>query len=159
MELNAAKSTSYIEKCFKQKLSEIKFPTKNSLDAYLYLTQEWNQGLPNTCHFLNNALKWESRLTLWLNVGKSTDCVEKCFKQKLYQINFLQKAHWVHMSISRSSGAKRLQRFAFYYCYCLQGIFTLRRAKPLYIFASVLAIDRYALLAVSCCIVEGCWPV
>ncbi len=38
--LNAAKYTDYIEKCFKQKLQRIKFPTKNSVGAYLYLTQE-----------------------------------------------------------------------------------------------------------------------
>ncbi len=37
LELNAAKHTNYIEKCFIQKLQRIKFPTENSLDAYLYL--------------------------------------------------------------------------------------------------------------------------
>ncbi len=35
--LNAAKSIDYAEKGFKQKLSEIKFPTKYSVDAYFYL--------------------------------------------------------------------------------------------------------------------------
>ncbi len=38
--LNTAKNIDYIEKCFKQKLNKIKFPAKNSLDAYLYLSQE-----------------------------------------------------------------------------------------------------------------------
>ncbi len=38
---NAAKSTDYIEKCFKQKLRRTKFPAINSVDAYLYLPQEW----------------------------------------------------------------------------------------------------------------------
>ncbi len=33
LELNAAKSTNYIEQCFKQKLRRIKFPTKNSGEA------------------------------------------------------------------------------------------------------------------------------
>ncbi len=40
--LISAKNSDYIEKYFKQKLSKIKFPTKNSLDAYHYLTQKWN---------------------------------------------------------------------------------------------------------------------
>ncbi len=31
LRLNAAKSIDYIEKCFKQKLSKIKFSTKNSV--------------------------------------------------------------------------------------------------------------------------------
>ncbi len=34
--LNVGKNTDYIEKWFIQKLGKIKFPTKNSMDAYLY---------------------------------------------------------------------------------------------------------------------------
>ncbi len=34
---NTAKDIDYIEKQFKQKLRNIKFPTKNSVEAYLYL--------------------------------------------------------------------------------------------------------------------------
>ncbi len=34
---NTAKSSNYIEKCFKQKLSKIKFFMQNSLDANSYL--------------------------------------------------------------------------------------------------------------------------
>ncbi len=33
------KNINYIEKCFKRKLRIIKFPTKNSVDVCLYLTQ------------------------------------------------------------------------------------------------------------------------
>ncbi len=40
--LNAAKSTDYNKTYFKQKLFGIKFPTKNSLDAYPCLLQEWS---------------------------------------------------------------------------------------------------------------------
>ncbi len=36
--LNAAKNIDYVEKCFKQKLQRIKFSTKNSVEAYFYLT-------------------------------------------------------------------------------------------------------------------------
>ncbi len=51
LRLNAAKSTDYIEKCFKQKLSKIKFSTKYSEDSYLSLPQEWRWGAPNVYHF------------------------------------------------------------------------------------------------------------
>ncbi len=44
--LNAAKNTDYMEKCLKQKLHRIKFPTKNSVEAYLYLHQEWSYWAP-----------------------------------------------------------------------------------------------------------------
>ncbi len=39
---NTAKSSNYIEKCFTQKLSKIKFSPKNSIDANLYLPHEWS---------------------------------------------------------------------------------------------------------------------
>ncbi len=40
--LNAAKNIDYTEKCFKQKLSTIKFAANNSVYTYLYLSQEWS---------------------------------------------------------------------------------------------------------------------
>ncbi len=39
---DSAKNIDYIEKSFKQKSFRIKFPTKNSLDIYLYLPEEWS---------------------------------------------------------------------------------------------------------------------
>ncbi len=42
LRLNAAKNTDYIEKCFKQKLFRIKFPTKKSVDTYVYPLTEWS---------------------------------------------------------------------------------------------------------------------
>ncbi len=42
LERNATKNTSDINKCFKQKVFRIKFPTKNKVNAYLYLPQECN---------------------------------------------------------------------------------------------------------------------
>ncbi len=38
--LKTVKTMDYIEKCFKQKLQQIKFPIKNLKDAYLYLFQK-----------------------------------------------------------------------------------------------------------------------
>ncbi len=37
LRLNTAKSTDYIEKCFRQKWSKIKFSKKKKKDAHLYL--------------------------------------------------------------------------------------------------------------------------
>ncbi len=42
LESSTAKNIDYIEKCSKQKLHSIKFATKNSKDAYLYLPLEWS---------------------------------------------------------------------------------------------------------------------
>ncbi len=47
--LNPVKNTVYIEKCFKQKLRDIKFPQKKSGDAYLYSPQEWRWGSKDLC--------------------------------------------------------------------------------------------------------------
>ncbi len=43
--LDAAKITNYIKKRFNQKLVNIKFFTKKSVDAHVYLPQEWSWGL------------------------------------------------------------------------------------------------------------------
>ncbi len=40
------KKTDYIKKCFKQNSFRIKFSTKNSQVAYVYLSLEWNSGWP-----------------------------------------------------------------------------------------------------------------
>ncbi len=40
--MDAAENTNYIKKFFKLKLFKIKFSIKNSLNACLYLTQEWS---------------------------------------------------------------------------------------------------------------------
>ncbi len=43
--LNAAKNTHYIKKCFKYILFKIKFTTKRSVGAHVYLPLEWSKGL------------------------------------------------------------------------------------------------------------------
>ncbi len=60
------------------------------------------------------VLEWESWLTLGLNSAKSTDCIEKCTKQKLGKIKFSQKTWWAHVLISPKSGARGQQRFAIF---------------------------------------------
>ncbi len=49
--LNVGKNTDYIKKSFKQKLFKIKFSIKNSVDAYLYLSQECSWRPPKIQHF------------------------------------------------------------------------------------------------------------
>ncbi len=61
------------------------------MGAYLYLPQMQSYGATNTGHFLNNALEWESRFTLGRNAAKSTACIQKCLKQKLYKPKFPRK--------------------------------------------------------------------
>ncbi len=82
--LNAAKIIDYIEKCFKRKLHIIRFPAKNSLEADLYLPQEWSYGTPN----ISFVPELKSRFFLQLKGSKIIDCIEKCFEQKLYKIKF-----------------------------------------------------------------------
>ncbi len=79
---NAAKIIDYVEKCFKRKLRKIKFPAKNSAEADLYLLQEWSYWAPNICHILE-IKHW---FFLRLKASNITNCIEKCFKQKLYKI-------------------------------------------------------------------------
>ncbi len=46
-----ATDTDYIKKCFQQKFFGIKFPRKNSVDAYLYLPQKWSYAAPKIATF------------------------------------------------------------------------------------------------------------
>ncbi len=48
--LNTAKNIDYIEKYFKQKLHRIKFSTKNSVDAYLFVPGV-ELGAANICRY------------------------------------------------------------------------------------------------------------
>ncbi len=50
---NTAKNAHYIEKYFKENLFRIKYPTKKSVGAYIYLAEEWSFGTIKICHFLN----------------------------------------------------------------------------------------------------------
>ncbi len=68
-----------MKKCLKQKLFGIKFYTKNLVDAYFYLPQEWTYRCQTLAIFETdcNVLEWENRCTLGLNPGKSTNRIEK----------------------------------------------------------------------------------
>ncbi len=66
LELNTTKSIDYIEKCFTRKLRRIKFPAKNSMEAYLYLPQKWSQEAPKICQFWNTVTLWNGKVgSLW----------------------------------------------------------------------------------------------
>ncbi len=103
-----AKMIDYIEKYFKRKLSKIKFPAKNLVEADFYLSQELSYGAPNICH----GLELKSRFFLELKSSKIIDCIEKCFKQNIIKLNFQQKTQWAHVFISPRSEAKGCQTFA-----------------------------------------------
>ncbi len=59
--MNTTKNIDYTEKCFKQKLSIIKFPAKNSVDAYLLSLPGVELGVSNNWLFFiyYSALKLE----------------------------------------------------------------------------------------------------
>ncbi len=94
------KNIDYIKKSLKQKLHRIKFPTKTSLEAYLYLHTPCpvELGASKDLPFLKyyNALEWES--TSGLNAAKNIDYRKIWFKH-LIELNFLQKIQWKHISI------------------------------------------------------------
>ncbi len=45
-----------------------------------------------------NVLKRESRFALELNAAKNMDYMKKTSNKHCWELNFLQKAQWVHMS-------------------------------------------------------------
>ncbi len=87
--LNSTNIIDYIEKCFKRKLARIKFSVKNSVEADIYLLPgvELGGGAPNIFY----VLELKSTFFLGLKASKIIDCIEKCFKQKLYKIQFETK--------------------------------------------------------------------
>ncbi len=68
-----------MKKWFKKNFLTIKFPIKNSVRAYVCLSQGWSQGARKIDMF-EIVLKWEIRFTLGLNAAKNTDYYKKCFK-------------------------------------------------------------------------------
>ncbi len=91
--LKATKNTEDFKKCFKEKLFRIKFPTKNSLNAYLLSPSEVELGSSKNYHFWNIIMYWNGKIDSlqgWILL-QSTDCIEKCFDQKLYKIKFPTK--------------------------------------------------------------------
>ncbi len=63
--LNAEKNTDYIEKWFKQKLHKIKFSTKNSKEANLYLPLEWSYGASKMCPVWKIVIHWNEKVGLF----------------------------------------------------------------------------------------------
>ncbi len=83
--LNAVKIIDYIQKCFEQKLRRIKFPAKNSVEAYLYLPQECSQGAPNIRCLLELKsgffLELEpSKLSIILKNASNKNCIKLDFQ-------------------------------------------------------------------------------
>ncbi len=93
LELNTAKSIDYIEKCFVRKLRRIKFPMKNWVEAYLYLSQEWSWGAAKICQLWNTVTHWNGKISsLWnWKLQKNINYIKKCFEQKLHRYKFPTK--------------------------------------------------------------------
>ncbi len=106
LELNAAKNIDYIDKWFKQKLHRIKFSTKNSMDACLYLLLEWRLGSSKDLCFWNFIMHWNEKVHFRVERCKNIDYIEKCFKQKLHRIKLSTKNSETHISICLRSGAR-----------------------------------------------------
>ncbi len=94
---NACKSTSYIKKCFKLKLSKIELSTKNSVDTYLYLPQEWSKGfqrsaIPIAVHYISKMENlWPPYLHSWGEIEIYTHwifCRKFNFRQLLFEAFF-----------------------------------------------------------------------
>ncbi len=106
--LNTTKNTDYFQKFFKLKLLSIKFLTKKSVGAYVYLRQEWNCGAPKVA-FLKycNALKWENSLYGWM-LSELPIITKHASNKICWESHFLQKSQWAYVSISLRSGAWEL---------------------------------------------------
>ncbi len=59
-----------------------------------------------------NELKQESRFILGLNTAKNTVISKTASNKSYWELNFLQKTQWAHVSISPRSGARGLQRLS-----------------------------------------------
>ncbi len=78
--LNTAKSTDYIEECFKQKLFRIKFATKTSMGVFVYLPQKWSYRAAKIYVFEMLLCSKMRKFTLEQNAAKITDYNKKHFK-------------------------------------------------------------------------------
>ncbi len=103
------KKSDYIKRGFEQKLQGIQFPTKNSVNAFLYLTQERSYEAPKICVITHLLRKY----TLGLTLGKIQIISKNASNKSFTGLNFLQKFQWTHISIYCRSGARVLQRFTF----------------------------------------------
>ncbi len=74
--------------------SELNFPQKtqwNHVSISGRSGAKGLQGLPFWKYY--NALEWESRFTLGLNVASNTDLIKNFFKLSCSELNFLQKTY------------------------------------------------------------------
>ncbi len=57
---------------------------------------------------INLVLKWDSRFIFLLNTAKLPIISKNCSNKSYWELSFVQKSHWAHMSISPRSGTRRL---------------------------------------------------
>ncbi len=111
--LNIAKNANYIEKCSEQKLHRIKFPTKNSANAYLCLTQKWSLGTINICIFEILLCTEMRKFTLSRMLQKILIISKNTSNKSCAELNFLRKkTRWMHIPIYLRSRTSLFQNFA-----------------------------------------------
>ncbi len=90
LQLNAAKTNDYIKKYFKKKLFVIKFHTKKSVGAYVYLPKSGARGLQCLpCLKYYKVWKWESIFTLGLTRPKLPIILKKVSNKSCSEFNFI----------------------------------------------------------------------
>ncbi len=62
-------------------------------------------GLKDWCFKDYIVLKWEIRFIFRLNTAEITNYIKSCSNKSCFELNFVQKSPWAHMSIFPTSGA------------------------------------------------------
>ncbi len=111
-------------------VSRIKLPTKNSVDAYVYLPQEWSSRGFKECRYWNIMMYWNTKVgSLWGWTLQKILIISKNASNKSHpELNILHKTLWTQMSIYPGNGTRRLKRLPFLKYYNVlegKGRFTL----------------------------------
>ncbi len=105
------KNTNYIKIALK-KLFIIKFPTKNSVDAYFYPpTSIVELGGFKDCHFWIIIMQRNGKIDSFQSsmLPKIPIILKIASNKNCSKLNFLKKPQWMHIFISPRSGARGLQ--------------------------------------------------
>ncbi len=116
--LNDVKTTNYIEKSFKLKVSTIKFHTKKSVGAHIYFLQEWSYGAPKIG--MSQILYWNRNvdsLSGWRLLKWPINYIKTLFKWKSFAIKFqTKKSKGTHANLPQewSYGLEKLPPLKYY---------------------------------------------
>ncbi len=102
----------YIKKSFKWKLYRIKFPTKNSVEAYHYLPHHRSGAIGRQ----TTAMYWNGKVGSFggWTLPKVPIVLKNASNKNCTKFNFQQKTQGAQVFISPRSGARGHQRFAIF---------------------------------------------